>query len=276
MIDDDMNEIFRQEATDLVEALERGLLDLEAAPEDSGLINSVFRTLHTIKGSGAMFGFTDLAAFVHEFESAFDRIRSGAAEVSPGLIHIALRARDEIVGLLAGDADTDGRRAAILAELETAVALPGGAAMPGAEAVASAPPAGGGASAVRLGFRLTGAALALGGRPDLLLDELRGMGAVEVAADVSQVPALDLLDPNACPIGWSVLMPEGITDAQIEGVFMFHDAEITREPVFADPVPEKIASPVDAVPVVAVPVVAVTSRRTCALWPGSLASMAAP
>lgn len=79
----DPTETFRQEARELLEQLEQGLLDLEQNPADADLVNSVFRALHTIKGSGAMFGFTDVAAFVHEFETAFDRVRKGQSPITP-------------------------------------------------------------------------------------------------------------------------------------------------------------------------------------------------
>jgi len=61
----DAAETFRQEAVDLLAQLEGALLDLEAAPEDRSLIDQAFRALHTLKGSGAMFGWDALAAFTH-------------------------------------------------------------------------------------------------------------------------------------------------------------------------------------------------------------------
>lgn len=69
----DPTETFRQEARELLDQLEAGLLDLEQDPSNQDLVNSTFRALHTIKGSGAMFGFTAVAEFVHEFETALDR-----------------------------------------------------------------------------------------------------------------------------------------------------------------------------------------------------------
>ncbi len=66
---------FLQEAQELLEVLEQALLDLEHAPDDTDLIDSAFRALHTIKGSGAMFGFDAVAAFTHHVETAFDRVR---------------------------------------------------------------------------------------------------------------------------------------------------------------------------------------------------------
>ena len=50
-------ETFRQEAAELLDSLETVLLDLSQTPQNRDLIDAAFRALHTIKGSGAMFGF---------------------------------------------------------------------------------------------------------------------------------------------------------------------------------------------------------------------------
>ena len=96
----DPAETFRQEARELLEQLEQGLLDLEQNPANDDLINSTFRALHTIKGSGAMFGFTAVAAFVHEFETAFDQVRKGHSPATSELIAVALDAKDHIHKLI--------------------------------------------------------------------------------------------------------------------------------------------------------------------------------
>ena len=90
----DPADIFRQESAELLEQLEQALLDLEQSPDDHDLIDTAFRALHTIKGSGAMFGFEEVAAFAHEFESAFDKVRKGLTPATPQLISIALNAQD--------------------------------------------------------------------------------------------------------------------------------------------------------------------------------------
>ncbi len=69
---DQHKETYREEAYELLEILESSLLELEDRKEDSELIGSIFRALHTIKGSGSMFGFDDIAAFTHEVETVFD------------------------------------------------------------------------------------------------------------------------------------------------------------------------------------------------------------
>lgn len=223
---DDMAAIFREELRDLLESLERGLLDLKARPDDLGLVNQVFRDLHTVKGSGAMFGFTDLAAFIHEFETVFDRVRSGALPVGPEILRLALAAKDEIPGLVEGEPDPQGRRSAILSALQ-GIMTP--AAVQAAPAAVTAPEAPTALGLSRLRFRLSGAAFALGARPEIVLDELRGLGATNILADLSEVPTLDRLDVEACAMGWSMDMPAGITAAQLEDVFLFVDADWALE-----------------------------------------------
>ena len=94
MISDDLADVFQEELRELLDSLDRGLLDLRMTPDDPGLIDQVFRDLHTIKGNGAMFGFAELSAFVHGFETAFERIRSGAAQATPEVIRLAACARN--------------------------------------------------------------------------------------------------------------------------------------------------------------------------------------
>lgn len=69
--------VFRTEAAEQLEVIEAGLLDLTRNLDDKAQIDAVFRGLHTLKGSGSMFGFDQLAAFTHHCETAFDRVRAG-------------------------------------------------------------------------------------------------------------------------------------------------------------------------------------------------------
>ncbi|MFY8032491.1 MAG: Hpt domain-containing protein, partial [Devosia sp.] len=96
----DPTDTFKQEATELLEQLELSLLDLEQTPDNADLVNSAFRALHTIKGSGAMFGFSEVAGFVHEFETAFDKVRKGLRPATPELIAVALDAKDHVHKLI--------------------------------------------------------------------------------------------------------------------------------------------------------------------------------
>ena len=74
---DQFRDGFREEARELLVELESVLLELNEQRQDAEMVGRVFRALHTIKGSGAMFGFDALAAFAHRLENAFDEVRKG-------------------------------------------------------------------------------------------------------------------------------------------------------------------------------------------------------
>ena len=93
--------VYREEAFELLVDLETALLELEESPEDEELIGRVFRSLHTIKGSGAMFGYEDVAAFAHEIEAVFERVRDGKLPVSKELVSLSLSACDLIRKMVA-------------------------------------------------------------------------------------------------------------------------------------------------------------------------------
>ena len=98
-----MNAVFLEEATELLDNLEGQLLALEEDPQNAETIGAVFRAMHTIKGSAAMFGFDAVSHFTHEIESTFDLVRNGIVPVTHELINFTLSARDHIRDLLAAN-----------------------------------------------------------------------------------------------------------------------------------------------------------------------------
>jgi len=231
----DPTETFRQEARELLEQLELGLLDLEQNPANDDLINSTFRALHTIKGSGAMFGFTAVANFVHEFETAFDQVRKGQTVATPALIEVALDAKDHIHKLIeqpdaelaGGEAILDALRAVINGTTPAAAppAIAQGAVISLAmdePAPASAPPASGDATTWRIRFRLPADALIYGTNPLLLLGEIRALGPCVITALTDTIPSLEAIDPSVPYLGWQIdLTVAEAPHAAIDDVFLF-------------------------------------------------------
>jgi len=220
----DPADIFRTEAAELLEQLETALLDLERAPADSNLINQAFRALHTIKGSGAMFGFEQVAAFTHEFESAFDRVRKGETAPDPELIAIALNAKDFIRELIEKPEEASAVIGmCILTDLRKLTQAPqAGAALAavGPEAAAPAPPT----SELqhwRIGVRFHKDVLINGSNPLLLLDELRALGDCNVTVDCRDLPDLAALEPAVCYFTWNVELTTTHPQSAIEEVFVF-------------------------------------------------------
>jgi len=240
----DPTETFRQEARELLDQLEAGLLDLEQDPSNSDLINSTFRALHTIKGSGAMFGFTAVAEFVHDFETAFDRVRKGQSEANAALIGVALDAKDHIHLLIENpDAPIEGG-AAILVALRASLdgvaadahAEPAPVAAP-AVAAAPAPAAPSVAKGWRLTFFLPSDALIYGTNPELLLGELAGIGPTTVLALTDRIPDLDVMDPEVSYLGWQVdIETADDPTAAIDDVFLFlrDNMELTLAPLASE------------------------------------------
>ena len=90
----DLIQAFIEEAAELVEGFERGLLDLEQTPEDAEVLNRIFRAAHTIKGNSAMLGFADVAHFTHSLEDVLDRMRKGKLRVTQAGMNLLLRSLD--------------------------------------------------------------------------------------------------------------------------------------------------------------------------------------
>lgn len=232
MATQDPADTFRQEARELLEQLEQALLDLGQAPGNRDLVDSVFRALHTLKGSGAMFGFDEVAEFVHEFETVFDRVRKGTVAISNALITVALAAKDHVAELVG----EPGRHAAagepILERLREVVDPSDPALLsdpePTADAVASDT-----STTWHIRFRLPSDALTLGTDPLLLLDELRALGDCTVKALIDAVPPLEDLDAETCHLGWDVWLTTGRPQEEIEDVFLFvrEDMELSMEPL---------------------------------------------
>lgn len=227
----DPTETFRQEARELLDQLEAGLLDLEQDPANADLINSTFRALHTIKGSGAMFGFTAVAEFVHEFETAFDQVRKGQTKANSALIGVALDAKDHIHLLIEAPEDRIGGGDEILAHLRRIIAggpvdtetpaKPKAKAKTGKVADAPPPPPPAATAIWRLEFYLPADALIYGTNPALLLEELAGIGPTRVTALTDRIPALDVLDPETPHVGWRVDIEAVDPTAAIDDVFLF-------------------------------------------------------
>ena len=221
----DPTDVFRVEAQELLDQIEQGLLDLERHPENTDLVAQVFRAMHTLKGSGAMFGFDALAAFAHHCESAFDRVRKGEVRVTPQIIAAVLASQDHLRALAEGRDGAAGEGQSLLADLDKAMA--------GAGAAEVSPPAA--EHTWRICFRLVRDALVNGTRPLPLLDELRALGPCEVTPILDDIPPLDVLNPTDCHLGWTVTLKTSHPRAVIEEVFIFVGEEASLSITAADP-----------------------------------------
>ncbi|WP_438752415.1 chemotaxis protein CheA [Pararhizobium sp. O133] len=256
--------VFRTEAAELFEQIESGLLDLTHRLNDKDQIDAVFRGLHTLKGSGAMFGFDALAAFTHHCETAFDRVRKGEKPATSELVAAVLAAQDHMRALVDRPTDDHGDIGEVLlARLRCAVE--GDAQQPAsvqpnpAVVVAEAPKSG--SNTWRIRFSLPVNSMVNGTNPLGLLDELRDLGECKVLVNTSAVPSLDVLVPTDLHLSWDVTLTTDQPRSAIDDVFIFvlDDMQLDVETVTEVPVAEPVAAVSAPVPsTVAAPIPPVT------------------
>ncbi len=237
-MDNQYADTFKEEAYELLAELESSLLELEERPDDPELIGRVFRSMHTIKGSGAMFGFDDIAAFTHQVETAFDQVRSGKLKVSNKMINLTLAARDQIKAMLdgfgvEGAVDTAvtteliaGFKALQMEQQETPQppAITPAAAVPPSPIPAPAPTAAmadGEMITYRIRFIPQPRVFANGTNPLTLLNELRALGSCKMIAHTCNVPLLTNLDPEECYLFWDVIVTTDQGINAIKDIFIF-------------------------------------------------------
>jgi len=114
---DQLRVSFVEETRDLINELEDILLSLEVDSVDAETIDHIFRSVHTIKGSGGMLGFEKVLEVTHNLEDIYDKVRAGSMIFTNELKDISLDTIDMLKTLLASDEklnDTDKIRFANL------------------------------------------------------------------------------------------------------------------------------------------------------------------
>lgn len=236
---DAQRETFKVEAYELLAELETSLLELEENPEDIEMIGRVFRAMHTIKGSGAMFGFDGIAAFTHNIENVFDLVREGKISVDSELINLTLSARDHIKEML----DLDGTDAIADEEREKSITAALFRMLPETESsgrsetersVTETPAHE--KKTYRVRFKPVPEIFSGGTNPVLLLNELREMGECSVTAYNADLPMLQDMNPESCYIFWDVVLTTDQDKNAIKDVFIFveDDCELHIEEIDDD------------------------------------------
>lgn len=93
--------IFIEEASEHLETLENGFMQLEKTPDDSELLNAIFRSAHTIKGSSGTVGLPEIANFTHAMEEILESLRCGELSPDKQMISTLLEALDMIKEMVA-------------------------------------------------------------------------------------------------------------------------------------------------------------------------------
>lgn len=103
LIDPEMKEIvesFIVETKEILEKLDTDLLELEKRPDDKDLLNQIFRSFHTIKGTSGFLGLEALPEVTHKCEDILNKLRKGEATLNSNLMEGILLAFDTIKELV--------------------------------------------------------------------------------------------------------------------------------------------------------------------------------
>lgn len=93
---EDLLSDFLMEAGDMLSDVDSKLMELEKAPDDSGLLNEIFRGFHTIKGGAGFLNATELVTLCHLTENLFDKLRNKELTLSAELMDVIFSATAEV------------------------------------------------------------------------------------------------------------------------------------------------------------------------------------
>ena len=100
-VDQEILQDFLIEAAEILELLSEELVELENDPENSDLLNSIFRGFHTVKGGAGFLALTNLVDACHGAENVFDILRTGKRSVTPELMDVILQSLDTVNDMFA-------------------------------------------------------------------------------------------------------------------------------------------------------------------------------
>jgi two-component system chemotaxis sensor kinase CheA len=266
-IDLEMEEIlnlFFEESFEGLNTMESGLLTLGDGT-DRETINNIFRAAHSIKGGAGTFGFMEISGFTHSVETLLDEMRNGTRAITPDALQVLLQSVDVIremtqsaqakqpIVMVGADA-LSGELTRILAQKAPAAATPDSTAANAAGTPALTqnfeihgevqPPtrdhepetaaAAGALEGWRIVFTPDATLFKTCNDPMRIFDELANLGALEVTANMDNVPSLTDLDPTQCFLSWTLSLHGAVEHARVAEVFDWVEAssKIVYEPIY--------------------------------------------
>jgi len=227
----DQSEYYREEARELLELIEQKLIDLENQPEDTELLHAIFRAFHTIKGSGSMFGYDEVAGFTHEIETLFDYLRDKRISSNKQIIDIALAAKDHISDLIFSSEAIDPEAGESILESVRGYLAPLQSSLKSSEAAEKQPvppPAtesveenGTLETTFRITFSPQREFFLRGAKVLSLLLELESLGTPLIFAHTGEIPTLEQIDPELCYTSWTILLTTTKDRNAIQDIFIF-------------------------------------------------------
>lgn len=126
--DPEMQEIFQSflvETKEILEQLDLDLVEIEKRPDDVDLLNQIFRSFHTIKGTSGFLGLEKLQKVTHRGEDILNKLRKGEVLLNDEIMDNILKSYDaikDLVYVIEEKKEEDFDTSEILYELDTLIA----------------------------------------------------------------------------------------------------------------------------------------------------------
>lgn len=242
---DNFKKKFIEEAVDLIDDLEKAVLELEDNTTDADIVQRIFRIMHTLKGNSSMFGFEQIDRFTHHMETIYDQVRSGEREVTQATLNVTLRSVDHLKNLL----DEAGNESAALMKEQEALMqqmdaiiegrpVPADTSQAPAEEPQSVPEASVRAAPQPVPIEEKGAYETFfiryapvtdifnnGTNPLYQVDELQALGKAKIKVHFEKVPPLAEIEPSFCYTSWEIILATDKGQNAIDDVFIFVEGD---------------------------------------------------
>lgn len=227
---EELKQGFVDEALQLVEKLEELLIEIENRKIEEADIEEIFRIMHTVKGSSAMFGFHNTEKITHATEDVFDLIRDKKLELSSTIITLTIKANDLTKVLLSYDDQLDESASVIYNELLTEIgeilheSKPDEAEPDHTENLISLQ----GNSEEKhakifyLFFKPDKDILQRGIAPISLFEELEEYGQLTGFPFIEDVPLPENYDPSGFYLAWDIFIKTNASQEDIKDCFLFY------------------------------------------------------
>ncbi len=228
---------FYVEAAEHLQHMEAALLQLENAPRDTELLNTIFRGAHSIKGASTTFGIDEVGRFTHVLENLLERLRDGVVDTTSELIELLLTSVDIIDALVANARDGSpmpDNMEQVLSELRRVNGL--SSSEPSTKQAQTADEHIAAQNRYKVSLQPSRDFFRFGQDPLLLLRELFETGSVtNIQVDDSNLPALTDIEPEQCYLSWTLEIVTDKPEQTLHDAFMFLDAgsKYSVEPIQA-------------------------------------------
>ncbi len=230
-------ERFKEEVREYFERLESGLLLLEHEPENFQVIDEIFRIMHSMKGSGGMFGFDLLSDVTHDLESLFDIFRSKKMQVNSEVISFTLSSIDGLQHLLTQEPTEEHYLLAKKLKEEAVMLIKKLNPSPAEinsdentnERVVGNRPLDANQITYFIAFKPNENIFENGTNPLYLIDELNALGECNTQMSFDQLPDLMQLDPGKCYTTWEIFIATTEDIETLQDVFIFVNDKATIE-----------------------------------------------